>query len=137
MDILINGVTLHGDFMDADFMEVYESATIEMRNLAVENQGKKYESMAESYRAQCRIVDEYMDKIFGNGTSADLFKGKENHLMVHLTAVEDLTKWAEGEKKKLNDFINKYSQRQNAIAKHQKQQNAQQQFIQRKNGSKH
>ena len=34
--------------------------------------------------------------------------------MVHLKAVEELTDWAQGEKKKLNDFTNKYTQRQNA-----------------------
>ena len=54
--------------------------------------------------------------------------------MIHLKAVEDLTNWAQGERKKLNDFTNKYTQRQNAAVKRQQAQA--QQFIDRKNGGR-
>ena len=52
----------------------------------------------------------------------------------NLKAVEDLTNWAQGERKKLNDFTNKYTQRQNAAVKRQQAQA--QQFIDRKNGGR-
>ena len=33
MEIIINGVTLQGDFMDANFVEPYEEATYKMQKL--------------------------------------------------------------------------------------------------------
>ena len=133
MEIIINGVTLEGDFMDADFVGPYEEATKKMQEKASASRGKKYNSFAESIREQCETVDEYFDDTFGPGTAAKVFAGAGHHLMIHLKAVEDLTTWAQGEKKKLNDFTNKYTQRQNAAIKRQQIQ-AQQQFIATKNG---
>lgn len=130
MEIIINGVSLEGDFMDADFVGPYEEATKKMQAKATESQGKKYNSFAESIREQCETVDEYFDDIFGAGTAGKLFAGAEHHLMIHLKAVEDLTNWAQGEKKKLNDFTNKYTQRQNAAVKRQQVQ------VQQFNGGK-
>ena len=40
MDIIINGVTLQGDFMDADFVGPFEEATKKMQEKAVVCQRK-------------------------------------------------------------------------------------------------
>lgn len=112
MEIIINGVTLEGDFMDADFVGPYEEATRAMAEKAQRTQGKKYDTFADSIIEQCALVDEMFDRIFGDGTAKELFNGSERNLMVHLVAVEQLTDWANGERKKLNDFTNKYTQRQ-------------------------
>ncbi len=114
MDIFINGVTLQGDFMDADFVGPYEAATRKLQAAAIASRDRKYASAAEGYLEQCRTVDEYFDDIFGAGTAAKVFQGREHNIMTHLEAVEQLTDWAQGEKKKLNDFTNKYTQRQAA-----------------------
>lgn len=114
MEIIINGVTLQGDFMDADFMEVFETATRKMQEKALVCQRKQYSSVAEGYREQCEVVDEYFDDIFGPGTAVEIFAGAEHNIMTHLTAVEELTDQGMAAKKKLNDFTNKYTQRQNA-----------------------
>ena len=114
MNIIINSVTLQGDFMDADFVGPYEEATRKMQATAAESRGKQYANLAEGYLDQCRTVDEYFDDVFGPGTAAKVFQGVEHNIMAHLKAVEQLTDWAQGEKKKLNDFTNKYTQRQNA-----------------------
>lgn len=116
MEIIIRDVALEGDFMDADFVGPFEEATKKMQAKAIANQKKQYSSTAEGYLDQCRVVDEYFDDIFGPGTAATVFEGAEHHLMAHLLAVEELTNWANAEKKKLNDFTNKYTQRQNAQA---------------------
>lgn len=132
MDIIINGVTLQGDFMDADFVGPYEEATKKMQTTAAASRGKQYASVAEGYLEQCKTVDEYFDDIFGPGTAAKVFQGSEHNIMVHLKAVETLTNWAQGEKKKLNDFTNKYTQRQNAQIQRQQMQ----QFVSNKGGRK-
>lgn len=133
MEIKINGVSLEGDFMDADFAGPYEDATRKMQAKAQANQGKKYDRFADGILEQCETIDEYFNDVFGEGTAAKVFAGAEHHLMIHLKAVEDLTNWAQGEKKKLNDFTNKYTQRQNAAARRQQIQ-AQQQFMAAQNG---
>lgn len=133
MDIIINGVTLQGDFMDAAFAGPYEEATRRLQIKAAESQKKQYASFADSIREQCAVVDEYFDGIFGEGTAARVFEGAEQHLMVHLRAVEDLTNWAQGERKKLNDFTNRYTQRQNAAARRQQEPFS----VYHKNGRKH
>lgn len=135
MEIIINGVTLEGDFMDADFVGPYEEATNKMAEKAQLNQGKKYDSFADSIIEQCTLVDEMFDNIFGEGTAEKLFKGSERNLMVHLVAVEDLTSWANGERKKLNDFTNKYTQRQTTQKQFQKYQT--QKYLNAQNGGKH
>lgn len=132
MDIIINGVTLQGDFMDADFVGPYEEATKKMQATATASRGKQYASVAEGYLEQCRTVDEYFDDIFGPGTAVKVFQGSEHNIMVHLKAVEELTNWAQSEKKKLNDFTNKYTQRQNAQIQRQQMQ----QFVSGKNSHK-
>lgn len=114
MNIIINGVTLQGDFMDADFVGPFEEATRKLQDRTIASRGKQYASVAEGYLEQCKTIDAYFDEIFGEGTAARLFQGAEHNVMNHLKAVEALTDWAHGEKKKLNDFTNKYTQRQNA-----------------------
>ena len=93
MDIIINGVTLQGDFMDADFVGPYEEATKKMQATAMASRNKQYSSAAEGYLEQCATVDTYFDDIFGPGTAAKVFQGSEHNIMVHLKAVEELTDW--------------------------------------------
>ena len=113
MDLIINGVTLTGDLMDADFMDVFESAMIEMRDKAQAAKSAGYTRASDHYRAQCEVTNECLDKIFGEGTSEKLFGGRMN-VMEHLEAMEQVNEWAMTERKRLNDFTNKYTQRQNA-----------------------
>ena len=113
MQLIINGVTLDGDLMDADFMEKFESSMTKMRDSALASKAVSYHSAAEAYRAQCNVVDTCFDDIFGPGTAAAIFKGKTN-VREHLLAIEQVNEWAARERKELNDLTNKYTQRQQA-----------------------
>lgn len=121
MDLIINGVTLTGDLMDADFMDVFESAMIEMRDKAQAAKSAGYTRASDHYRAQCEVTNECLDKIFGEGTSEKLFGGRMN-VMEHLEAMEQVNEWAVTERKRLNDFTNKYTQRQQAAIRQQQAQ---------------
>lgn len=121
MDLIINGVTLTGDLMDADFMDVFESAMIEMRDKAQAAKSAGYTRASDHYRAQCEVTNECLDKIFGEGTSEKLFVGRMN-VMEHLEAMEQVNEWAMTERKRLNDFTNKYTQRQQAAIRQQQAQ---------------
>ena len=115
MDLIINGIKLEGDLMDADFMEKFESSMIKMRDSAQAKKRETFPTAAANYRAQCEVVNTCFDEIFGAGTAQKLFGGKMN-VMEHLKAIEKVSEWAAGERKTLNDFTNRYTQRQqNAV----------------------
>lgn len=113
MDLIINDVTLEGDLMDADFMEKFEQSMIRMRDSALAKKRESYPTAAANYRAQCEVVNTCFDEIFGAGTAEKLFQGKMN-VLEHLKAVEKVSDWAAGERKVLNDYTNRYTQRQQA-----------------------
>lgn len=129
MDLIINGIKLEGDLMDADFMEKFESSMIKMRDSAQAKKRETFPTAAANYRAQCEVVNTCFDEIFGAGTAQKLFGGKMN-VMEHLKAIEKVSEWAAGERKTLNDFTNRYTQRQqNAVRNMQTAQ-----FVSQKHG---
>ena len=108
MELIINDVKLEGDLMDADFMEKFEQSMIKKR--------ENFPTAAANYRAQCEVVNVCFDEIFGAGTADRLFHGKMN-VMEHLKAIEKVSEWAASERKTLNDFTNRYTQRQQAATR--------------------
>lgn len=129
MDLIINGIKLEGDLMDADFMEKFELSMIKMRDSAQAKKRETFPTAAANYRAQCEVVNTCFDEIFGAGTAQKLFGGKMN-VMEHLKAIEKVSEWAAGERKTLNDFTNRYTQRQqNAVRNMQTAQ-----FVSQKHG---
>lgn len=108
--IVILGKELEGDFLDADFMAKYESATKEMHGEAMAKKGAHYDSVAQAFRDQCDVVRAYFDRIFGEGTSAALF-GEQFNIRTHVEATAELTDRAAAARKEMNDLTNKYTQR--------------------------
>ena len=104
--IVVLGKELEGDFFDADFMERYE--TTDARD-------RKYEKVADAFREQCAVAREYFDRIFGDGTSKELF-GDRMNLRDHMEAIAELTECAAGAKKEINDLTNKYTQRSKSFS---------------------
>lgn len=116
MELIINDVKLEGDLMDADFMEKFEQSMIKMRDTAQAKKRENFPTAAANYRAQCEVVNVCFDEIFGAGTADRLFHGKMN-VMEHLKAIEKVNEWAASERKTLNDFTNRYTQRQQAATR--------------------
>ena len=107
----INGVTLQADFMDADFMDVFEPAIYKMQKEI--DAGKTMQgNAAAKYRAMNRAVETFFDEVFGEGTADSIFQDSKN-VMVHMEAVARIGEAQRAERKQFNDFSNKYTQRQN------------------------
>lgn len=113
MELIINDVRLEGDLTDADFVEQFEQSMIKMRDAAQAKKRESFPSLAASYRAQCEVANACFDEIFGAGTADRLFHGKMS-VMDHLKALERVNEWVAGERKALNDFTNRYTQRRQA-----------------------
>ena len=138
MELIINNVKLEGDLMDADFMEKFETAMIKMRDTAQQKRSENFPTAAANYRAQCEVVNTCFDEIFGAGTAVKLFGDKMN-VMDHMKAIEAVSKWSVDSRKALNDFTNRYTQRQNNAAAQPRKQAQQQtaQFVSSKHGPGH
>lgn len=101
----INGVKLDIDFTDADFIEKVDKAVEKVKE-DCEKIDLKSLSFAEGIRQECKIIKDFFDFVFGDGTSEELFKGK-NSLDLCLKAFEDIRKEKE---KSMSDFVNRVNQ---------------------------
>lgn len=86
----ILGKEIDFDFFDADQMEIWDKYTIEMKK-EVENLDIKNMKQFEFIRKFCNEVEKCFDKIFGEGTSKELFEGKQNFKLC-VEAYKDLVK---------------------------------------------
>lgn len=106
-----NGYTFEGDIADADFSDRFEEVMTKIRDTdrAVVEDAKNLTS-GEVIRRQCRVVDEALDALFGDGTAKKIFGGRMN-MLDHLEALDNLAQWAMARKKQINDTANRYTQR--------------------------
>ena len=102
----INDVELELDLMDADMAEKYEKAYRKMQR-DVTNIPNNL-SLAESIRKQCKLIFNFFDEVFGEGTSKKIFGNKTN-LRECIKAVETLIDHVNKDTEEANKIINKYS----------------------------
>ncbi len=125
--IVINNVNLELDLLDADVMEKYQATltgTVDKANALAELTNSKEITSGESMRRQCRLVDDFVDELFGEGTSAKVFPRK-NHLGDHLKAWSLICQQAEVVRQETEGIIgSKYSpNRLNRSQRRQQQKN--------------
>lgn len=105
--ITVLGVELEYDFFDADLLEKYEAENLHLNE---EFSKLDYDSMsnADALRAQCQIVNNFFDHVFGAGTADTLFHGKCN-IKDHLIAFSDVVKYSTTKDNELRDIMNQYT----------------------------
>ena len=84
----IKDIEVNFDFLDADDIEKLENATKKVVEKTEEYKNKQL-SMSEDIRVECGIINEFLDEVFGEGTSEKLFNGK-NNLKEHINVFEDI-----------------------------------------------
>ena len=105
----INGVEFEIDFTDADILDLIDkSSEVVLEKAEKLKKEKENLSLAEGIRQECKIVKEFFDDVFGEGTSEEVFKGK-NSLTKCLNAYEDIMNAYQEQYKSYNDRISKYS----------------------------
>ena len=75
--VIINGVELELDLMDADVVERFDNLNAEIAEI---KNPEHYEGLsnADCMRVQCRMVDSYFDRLFGEGTADRIFPKRNN-----------------------------------------------------------
>ena len=105
----INGIELEINFLDADFVEKLENAFKKVNEKA-ENSKKEQKELtySQQIKAECKIINEFFDEVFGEGTSELIFKGK-NDLKLCLSAFQDLADAKVRMQNEMNSLFAKYS----------------------------
>ena len=107
--MIINGVEFDVDFTDADVLDLIEKESKNVYDKAEKlREEKENLSPAEGIRQECKIVKDFFDNVFGEGTSEKIFKGKDS-LTQCLNAYEDTMNAYQEQYKSYYDRINKYS----------------------------
>ena len=103
----INDKNFDVDFTDADLIEKIE---IGSKRVFDETERIKNEnfSVAEGIRQECKIIKDFLDYVFGEGTSKESF-GNKDSLNLCLKAFEDIINEKEKQVKSINDFVSRYS----------------------------
>lgn len=96
----VNGKELDYDIFDADKAEAYEKEMAAVTQKMAELMGKGEHTFAEGVRAQCEIVAECFDNLFGAGTAVKIFDGKVN-LVLALKSFEELAEGINGQKSEI------------------------------------
>ena len=84
----ILGKEIEFDFFDADAMEKWDKYTEEMKN-TINKLNVKNMKQSEFIRKFCTAIEKCFDGIFGEGTSKEIFEGKQNFKLC-VNAYKDL-----------------------------------------------
>ena len=106
-NININGKQLELDLLDADVMEKYETLNQEIVEKIQEPEQYKGLTNAQGMRLQCKYIDEFFDKLFGNGTAGELFTTSGN-LGARLDAFAAVAQASTQAKNDIDGISNKY-----------------------------
>ena len=105
--LTINGKTIDVDFTDADLIEKIEEGSKKVYEQTEKVKKEKYQ-LAEGIRQECKILKDFLDYVFGEGTSKEFF-GDKDSLHLCMKAFEDIINEKEKQIKTINDLVSKYS----------------------------
>ena len=107
--LIINGVKKDIDFTDADLLERIETASkkvFDETEIVKQQIGKN--SLAEGIRQECKILKDFLDYVFGEGTSQEWFEVKES-LNLLLNSFKDKIEEKEKQINVIDDLVSRYS----------------------------
>ena len=84
----LKGIEVDFSFTDADCIERLENAAKKVKEKS-ELKNKEEKSLSETIREECKIIDEFVDEVFGKRISEKIFKGKKD-LQEHMELFTDI-----------------------------------------------
>ena len=102
----IKDIEVDFDFFDADDAERFEN---EAKIIKEQSEKKKKENLSypEAIREECKVIEDFFDKVFGEGVSQKLFNGKKN-LAEHIKTFEDIIQAKLEKQKDLQNTFDRY-----------------------------
>lgn len=99
----LKGIEVEFDFLDADKVEKMENEFKRVAEECAKKQKIKL-SVSQVIREECKIIDSFIDNVFGNGTSEKIFNNRKN-LKEHVEVFQDI---ANEKIKYQNDLTNTF-----------------------------
>lgn len=121
--ITVCGHELVIDMTDSAVMERYQKASQDYKDALDDASEMSFSSSYAKNDHHCRLVEEYIDGVFGEGTSKEVFDGHHTSFAYHYDAVLKIAEAAGRAAKVMNDIGNTTNQK---VAAQVKKQNAQQ-----------
>lgn len=104
----ISNIEINFDFLDADNVEKFEE---EAKKVIEKTEIKEEMSYSQALKYECEIVEEFIDNVFGEGISEQIFKGKKN-LKEHINVFQELVDEKNKAQEDLQKLYNKYAPKQ-------------------------
>lgn len=104
----ISNIEIEFDFLDADNVEKFEE---EAKKVVEKSKTEKEMSYSEALRFECKVVEEFIDNVFGKGISEKIFKGKKN-LKEHINVFQQLVDEKNKSQEELQKLYDKYAPKQ-------------------------
>lgn len=76
--LVIQDVELEFDTLDVNTIAAYEKALARFNQGLADIDNDDHESLADTMRKQCRLVFQFFNDLFGEGTDKEIFGSKEN-----------------------------------------------------------
>lgn len=108
--VVINNVEMELNLLDADVMERFENLNNEIQVKIQDPAIYAGKSNADCMRVQCRLIEEYVDKLFGAGTASRIFP-TGNDLGIRMDGFGKITQMSESANEEINALSSKYANR--------------------------
>ena len=105
VNLNINGVDLEFDIFEAENAGKFQRETQKVMLAAQDMKNKKYTDLEKAIRAECKLVFDFIDALFGEGTHKKVF-GKSVNLKTCMDAYVQIINACTAEKASLPTFEN-------------------------------
>lgn len=105
--MVINGVELELDLLDADVTEKFETECQRVKDCVADKKAYEGKSNSGAMRYQCEVVNDFFDRMFGEGTSEKLFEGK-HHIGRSMEAFAAVVSEANKSSEKIKEISREY-----------------------------
>lgn len=105
--MVINGVELELDLLDADMAEKFESECQRVKARVTDKKAYEGKSNPDAIRYQCEVVNDFFDSIFGYGTSEKVFEGR-HHIGKSMEAFATVVSEANKSGEKIKEISREY-----------------------------
>ncbi len=107
--MILNGIDIDFDFTDGDNWEKYEKAQKKIVDEAERLKKEvKEKPLSESIKEECKVLDEFIDSVFGEGLSKKIFN-KPHSLGERTRIYGQIVEEAGKQKDQYQSFIDEYS----------------------------
>ena len=103
----IKDIEVDFDFLDADDMEKFEKETQKLLERCNEEEKRKY-SASEVIKVQCRIIEDFLNNVFGGNIAEKIFE-KRNNLTEHFEIYNLLIAERDKQKEKFENNFKRYT----------------------------